>query len=402
MQDLLDRSTGIEPDGCSNDELVGFMCDDAVAIAARQRRLLRFVRVFDARKAWDKDGCRNMAQWLAGHFDISVSEGSRWTEAAHALEHLPGIAAAFERGAIGLDKVLQLARFATPETERELLAYARRATLNALRRKADLASRPPLEEHTDNHHARFLEWRTINDAGAIYLEGLLPAEEGAIVTRALRRIADDLPHMPALERKVEPCDIPDWFDGDRAALAGDTEVVEDALEQRLADALVLLAGGAPGAGDLERATVVVSTTLAALQSEDRGCQIEGGGVVHPEIARRIACDSRLQIVLRDGKGAALGIGRESRVVPGYMRRELMQRDGACTFPGCGAKRYLQAHHIIHWEHSGRTDMDNLTLVCHFHHKLLHEHRWMVDLDDRQRARWSRPDGTPYDPAAIAI
>lgn len=225
------------------------------------------------------------------------------------------------------------------------------------------------------------------------------AEEGAIVTRALRRIADELPHMPALERKVEPCEIPDWFDGDRAALAGDTEVVEDGPAQRLADALVVLAaGGASGAGVVEPATVVVSTTLEALQSEDGGCEIEGAGVVHPEIARRIACDSRLQIVLRDGKGAALGVGREARVVPGYMRRELMHRDGGCTFPGCGARRYLQAHHIIHWEHDGRTELDNLTLVCHFHHKLLHEHRWMVDLDERQRARWFRPDGARYDPA----
>ena len=77
-------------------------------------------------------------------------------------------------------------------------------------------------------------------------------------------------------------------------------------------------------------------------------------------------------------------------------RQLRYRDHGCTFPGCAATAFLQAHHIQHWEDGGRTDLDNLTLVCHFHHKLMHEFGWKVRLEGSV-TRWSRPDGRPFLP-----
>ena len=74
--------------------------------------------------------------------------------------------------------------------------------------------------------------------------------------------------------------------------------------------------------------------------------------------------------------------------------ELLER--RCAFPGCEARAFLQAHHIWHWEDGGPTDLDNLTLVCHFHHKLLHEFGWGVRLKG-ELTRWLRPGGRPYLP-----
>lgn len=374
------------------------MADIGVALAATQRDLLRFVREHDRRKLWERDGCHNMGQWLAGHFGISVFAGMRWTHAAHALERLPLTSAALETGRISLDKVLQLARFATSDTERDLLRYARRASLSALRKRADLATRPPLEDFNDDHAARFLEWRRINDTGAIYLEGLLPAADRAIVTKALRRIADGLEDTPAPPPGACTHEMPNWFDPSTLPAVQEAQPANEGLPQRLADALVALASShIAGDADPDRATVVVSTSLAALQSDDLGCELEGRGVIHPEIARRISCDCRLQFVLRDDAGTAVGIGRASRNIPGYLRRELFQRDGGCTFPGCGTHRFVDGHHIWHWEAGGPTDLDNLVLVCHFHHKLVHEFGWRVDLDEHQVARWFRPGGRSYEP-----
>lgn len=31
----------------------------------------------------------------------------------------------------------------------------------------------------------------------------------------------------------------------------------------------------------------------------------------------------------------------------------------CVVPGCGATRGLPAHHLIHWEDGGPTDLDKL-------------------------------------------
>ncbi|WP_260934547.1 HNH endonuclease signature motif containing protein, partial [Mycolicibacterium llatzerense] len=43
----------------------------------------------------------------------------------------------------------------------------------------------------------------------------------------------------------------------------------------------------------------------------------------------------------------------------------------CVVPGCGATRGLHAHHIIHWEDGGVTELHNLVLVCPYHHRLHH-------------------------------
>ncbi len=104
-------------------------------------------------------------------------------------------------------------------------------------------------------------------------------------------------------------------------------------------------------------------------------------------------------MLHNDVGQAVGIGRASREPPRWLRRQLKYRDGRCTFPGCDFKMFLHPHHIKHWIKGGETNLDNLMLVCTFHHKLLHEYRWSVELGDVPgTAKWFRPDGTPYDPA----
>jgi len=54
------------------------------------------------------------------------------------------------------------------------------------------------------------------------------------------------------------------------------------------------------------------------------------------------------------------------------RVALAIRDRGCVVCGA-ANSYCQAHHVIHWEDGGPTDIDNLCLLCsHCHHKLIHE------------------------------
>ena len=59
----------------------------------------------------------------------------------------------------------------------------------------------------------------------------------------------------------------------------------------------------------------------------------------------------------------------------------MVRDGGCAFPGCLHTRFLHAHHIKHWLHGGETRLDNLVLLCSFHHHLVHEGGWTISRVD---------------------
>jgi hypothetical protein len=78
-----------------------------------------------------------------------------------------------------------------------------------------------------------------------------------------------------------------------------------------------------------------------------------------------------------------------------MMRQLHYRDRACAFPGCGSRRFTQAHHIAWWDKGGRTDLENLVLICFFHHRLVHEYGWRLARDAHGTVRWSLPDGTRY-------
>jgi hypothetical protein len=340
-------------------------------ISGAQRDLLRLIAEGDRRELWRNSGARDMAHWISIRYGISDWKARRWIAAAHALEGLPRLSEAFSSGELGMDKVVELARFATAETEARLIRWAMGVSCACIRRKGDVAARQAIEEAQDADRSRFLSWWYFDDGRRFGLEGELPAAQGAVVAKALERLADELPAMPGEEGVV-------------------------CADARRADALVALcSSGIATDADPDRATVVVHAQLDALVSEGRGCELEGGGVIHPQTARRLLCTGRVQAVIEDEAGRPVGLGRTSREPSAWMMRHLRYRDHECRFPGCGARRFTQAHHIVWWERGGPTDLDNLVLVCTFHHKLVHEYGWAVSRDADDAVRWFRPDGSRY-------
>lgn len=130
-------------------------------------------------------------------------------------------------------------------------------------------------------------------------------------------------------------------------------------------------------GSNSEVLVVVDHEVLADPNAHGECTIAGDRI-SPLIARRVSCDTRLQIAVRDATNDAVGIGRESRIVNRALRRLLMRRDhGMCRFPGCESTRRLHAHHIIHWANGGETELGNLILLCHHHHHSVHEGGWNI-------------------------
>jgi hypothetical protein len=139
---------------------------------------------------------------------------------------------------------------------------------------------------------------------------------------------------------------------------------------------------------------VDATALAADRDRADGegaCQLEHGSALHPETARRLACDASIVRILEQD-GRPLSVGRKTRSVPPALRRALRSRDRACRFPGCGQRRFLHAHHVEHWARGGRTDLSNLIHLCAHHHRLVHEGGYQVERHARGELRFRRPDG----------
>jgi hypothetical protein len=337
------------------------------SVSRGQRRLFALIAQIDSRQLWRDSGARDMAHWLSMRYGISCWKANRWIAAGHALERLPALAEAFARGALSVDKVVELTRFATPDSEERLVDWATDVSVASIRRKADLAARTDVDRTRDAHETRSASWGYFDDGNRFALHAELPAAQGAIVARALDRLAESLPVMPGEARE--------WH-----------------ADARRADALVALCSARTSADpDPDRATVVVHAPLEALVGRTGSCEIEARPVIPVETAERLLCNARTQVVLEGADGRALGFGRMSYEPPAWMMRQLRFRDHGCTFPGCGSRRFTQAHHVVWWSRGGRTDLDNLTLVCSFHHKLVHEFGWSLRLLGG-RARWYRPNG----------
>ena len=150
--------------------------------------------------------------------------------------------------------------------------------------------------------------------------------------------------------------------------------------------------------------MVLHASVEALASTDRTCELEGGGLVHAETARRLLCTSKLQMLVEDRGGDVLAASTARRNPPEWMVRQLRNRDRECRYPGCGTRRWVQAHHIRWVSLGGRTELANLVLLCHLHHKLVHEHRWRIARSAEGDVEWFRPDGARHpagaDPPAI--
>ena len=228
-----------------------------------------------------------------------------------------------------------------------------------------------IEEARDVDRDRTLAWWYFDEGRRFGLEAELPASQGAIVARAIKRLAGQVPSMPGEEGE--------FF-----------------ADQRRADALVLLASRA-GASDanLDRGTIIVHAKVEALVTGQGACEIEGGGVIHAETARRLLCSGRLQTVIEDDGGNPVRLGRSTREPSPAMMRALRHRDGECRFPGCGARRFTNAHHVRWWSGGGPTDLDNLVLVCGYHHRLVHEYGWKLRREPDGVVSWFRPGGARY-------
>lgn len=348
-------------------------------LARSQRNLLQVIAASDAAELWRHDGSRDLACWVSSEFDVSNWVARRWIHAAYTLPHLPVLSAAFDAGTLGLDKVVHLCRFATVETEARLIKWAQRVTVGAVRRKAELEQAKPREETAQLDRERYLRYWLVEDGTRLWFEGSFPADQGMVVAKALDRLADRIP------------DIVD----DEAEIEG---IEHDApIETRRADALVAMASAAiANDQDPDRATIVLHTTPDALCSDDHASEMEGGAVIGPDTARRLSCDSRIEVTLHKEVGEIVGVGRASRTPPAWMKRQLRHRDGGCTFSGCESKWFLHAHHIEHWSRGGPTNLENLVLVCSFHHKLVHEYGWNVALGEPGQVHWFRPGGRPYE------
>jgi hypothetical protein len=190
------------------------------------------------------------------------------------------------------------------------------------------------------------------------------------------------------------------------ALHAYTDPPDDKLtrttSQRYADALVRICEVAlaqTGTPERARRQVLAVLDWKTLVDKQPG-RLDGvfTGPIHPRDIELLLCDCDISRVITGPDGLPLDVGRMRREPTAAMRRALVERDGACRWPGCNRPAgFCDAHHVVPgWPDRGPTNLKNLILLCSHHHHTAHKPGWWLTFDGTT-LEVHRPDGTILEP-----
>ena len=326
-------------------------------INAATGRLVRLIASALAAGGWEGDGIRSPEHWVSWKCGVSCGRARKLIAMARRLPDLPETRAALDAGELSEDQTAVVCRHTPARNDAEVAGLARFATVSQLRRVLTNyawvePARPPKAKEPRRvsfGYAGEGSWR---------LSAVLPADEGALIEAALG--------------------------AQRQRLFGDDPTVT------WADALVALAS--------ERPARDRNVVLVHVQADDDGRprgHLHVGPGLPDSVRRQVGCDGRTRAVI-EREGKAISVGRTRRIVPDRTRMAVEERDRGCRIPGCDRIRWLECHHIRHWEDGGPTDTGNLIALCGRHHRLHHQGQLGIsgDADDPDGLVFTDSGGQP--------
>ena len=212
-------------------------------------------------------------------------------------------------------------------------------------------------------------WKSEADPSVLDLEDQLDRRHFDVTRRANGMVAGEFA-LPQLEGETLLARVdslkPPPADSDRRTTT-----------QRRADALGDLArsfldGAASPMVGGERPHLNVHVDLTSLGGTGALHEATDGIVLDPALIDQISCDASVTRIVFGPRSEVLDVGRKTRVIPAALRRAVGARDRHCVAPGCRrSARWCDIHHKTPWSEGGQTRIDNLILLCRYHHTLLH-------------------------------
>jgi len=248
---------------------------------------------------------------------------------------------------------------------------------NAVVNAADPDGPQPIDDQLQ-HDRRYLELKQRRD-GMWHLTGRLTNTLGA----QLNAILDPLskPRSTAIEDENGAIiDIPDQ----RPQVQRLHDALEEACSKLLKSADQPSVGGVP-------ASVIVTVGVEDLLAKGGLADTADGSQLTSDQLLRIADEAEIWPTIIDRHGVPLALGRTRRLASPGQTMALIARDGGCSFPGCThPPSWCDRHHILDWILGGPTDLDNLTLLCRYHHTHFLQKGWTCRLNTDRLPEWIPP------------
>jgi hypothetical protein len=273
---------------------------------------------------------------------VPMSTQKATVEVARALVSTPALADAACAGRLSWEQLEPLTRIATPETDAEWAQRGPRCTPFDLQKLARRARKLTAEDAQRRYQARELRtWRE-PEFGMVAGRFRIPELDGILVERVLEHMAEQL--RPA---KGDP-----W----------------DSLAHRKADALVDLC---TNYADVEP-TGAFKHTIVTHVRDDGSADCDGMEVA-PARVNAMRPGANVKTRREDEHGIERDTTRARRPLPAWVERHVKDRDPHCRVPGCTHTRRLQPHHLVPCCRGGTDTIDNLAMVCPYHHRQLTPH-----------------------------
>ncbi|BBZ59562.1 HNH endonuclease signature motif containing protein [Mycolicibacterium monacense] len=335
-------------------------------------RIVEIVAEIDRDQLWGATGARSIPALVAWKLGLSSKNAKTIAAIAHRLDEFPRCTQALREGRLSLDQVGAIAERATTGSDDHYAELATHASVSQLRTAIKLEPPPQPQPEPEPVSDADVEPKPLPDPADLQPSITTTSDEQYIHWHIKVPHVDAAKVDAALHSRLDGL-IAQWKrdHGDH----GDTDH-KDARGfgrppmPRLADAFMDLIDTAWDAEAARRPHGDRTTVVMHLDINDRIAALHLGPLLSDADRRYLGCDATCEVWFeRDGQ--PIGAGRTTRLITRRLRRALEHRDRTCVVPGCESTCGLHAHHIQHWEDGGPTDLDNLVLVCPYHHRLHH-------------------------------
>ncbi len=318
-------------------------------------RLVEIVAEIDRDGLWGATGARSLPALVAWKTGVSPRNAEVMVAVAHRFEEFPRCAEAMCEGRLSLDQVGVVAEHAAEGSDEHYAQFAESATVTQLRKAVSLEPRPEPEPESKPESERSIKKTTHEDGSATYTIRL-PKLEAAKFDSAMAS------HQDAL--------VADWKRDHDTDGSGEAVSEQAPPFPNRVDGFMSLVEAGWDADVALRPHGQYTTVVVHLDAEKHAAALHLGPALTDDERAYLLCDATCEVWL-ERHGQPIGAGRSTRTISRRLRRALEHRDRCCVVPGCGATRGLHAHHVIHWENGGVTELHNLVLVCPYHHRLHH-------------------------------
>ena len=399
VETAYDTLLAISPTTLSDDDLARLV-DAVTRLAGRSAgAITAAIGEADRRRLGDAIGARHTGQWWARRSLLTRPEANRLTHLGRRLSAEPyaPVQGALAGGEVHVDQATVIVQ-----------------AVDAIPSDAPVALRARAVEHllvlAKDHDAKQLKMlgRRILDVVAPEVgeaaEAKQLADEEAAAARKVTLTLRDNGNGTSSGRFTlpTPCSrhAPQAADGDRLTQAPGRRpplrprARDRPLHVRLGCAFIewierYPTDRLPSSGGVS-ATVVVTMGLGTLMGGLAAASLDSGTRISAGQARRLACEAGIIPAVLGGTSEVLDLGRRRRFHSKAQRTAIALRDGGCTADGCDLPpAACHVHHDRPWSRGGPTDVETGRLLCHRHHRVIHDERYETTRHPNGRVSFHR-------------